>query len=96
MFTMMNAARLSIGVQGPAVAERAFQNAHHYASERLQGRAQWVTAPVHSPIIEHPDVRRMLLTMTTTTQAFRLPLYLARAYGDQAHYASDDNTRDRS
>jgi alkylation response protein AidB-like acyl-CoA dehydrogenase len=96
MFTMMNAARLSIGIQGPAVAERAFQSARRYASERLQGRAQGVTAPAHSAIIEHPDVRRMLLTMTTTTQASRLLLYLARAYGDQAHYSPDDNTRDRS
>jgi alkylation response protein AidB-like acyl-CoA dehydrogenase len=96
MFTMMNAARLSVGTQGPAVAERAFQNALIYASNRLQGQAIGVVPPSRSVIIEHPDVRRMLLTMTTTTQASRLLLYLAGAYGDQAIHAPDGDTRNRA
>lgn len=96
MFTMMNAARLSIGTQGPAVAERAFQHARGYAAARVQGRAAGVTPPSRSPIIDHPDVRRMLLLMTTTTQASRLLLYTARAHGDRARHASDVDARYRS
>jgi alkylation response protein AidB-like acyl-CoA dehydrogenase len=96
MFTMMNAARLSIGVQGPAVAERAFQQARDYAAARLQGRADGVAPPNRSAIIEHPDVRQMLLTMTTTTQASRLLLYVAKAHGDRAHHGGDAEERERS
>jgi len=96
MFTMMNAARLSIGTQGPAVAERAFQDARAYAATRLQGRAAGVAPRARSPIIDHPDVRRMLLTMTTTTQASRLLLYTAAAHGDRARHASDEDARYRS
>lgn len=91
MFTMMNAARLSIGAEGPAVGERAFQLAWSYAAHRLQGRAHGVTPPRRSALIEHPDVRRMLLTMTTTTQASRLLLYWVRAKGDLArNYPNDE------
>jgi len=96
MFTMMNAARLSIGVQGPAVAERAFQQARGYAAARLQGRADGVAPPNRSAIIDHPDVRRMLLTMTTVTQASRLLLYVAKAHGDRAHHGGDAEGRERS
>ena len=88
MFTMMNAARLSIGLQGPAVAERAFQQAAAYAAERVQGHAEGpspaVSEGVH--IIEHPDVRRMLLDMRTRVLAGRLLIYLAGACGDYARH----------
>jgi hypothetical protein len=94
MFTMMNAARLSIGAQGPAVGERAFQHALHYASDRLQGRARGITAPKRSAIIEHLDVRRMLLSMSTMTQASRLLLYWVGAQGDRARHGTSPHDRE--
>ena len=74
MFTMMNYARVSVGVQGLGLSERAYQMASSYAKERLQGRAP--TGPVNEqgaadPIIEHPDVRRMLLTQRAFTEGSR-------------------------
>ncbi len=74
MFTMMNAARLAVGIQGLGVAESAYQGAIAYARERLQGRA--LKGPAHpdqaaDPIIVHPDVRRMLLTMRAYTEGAR-------------------------
>ena len=74
MFTMMNEARLLVGVQGLGLAEVAWQNAHAYAEERLQGRAlKGAAAPEKAadPIIVHPDVRRMLLTMKSFTEGAR-------------------------
>jgi hypothetical protein len=72
MFTMMNNARLAVGIQGLSIAERAYQHAVVYARERVQGGK--------SPIIAHPDVRRMLLTMRALTQGMRcLVLYAAGA-----------------
>ena len=76
MFTMMNKARLSVAVQGLAVAERAYQQAVAYARERRQGRAVTNDGPAASPIIEHPDVRRMLLTMKSSIEALRALVYL--------------------
>ena len=91
MFTMMNTARLSVGVQGLSTAERAYQDALRYAQERRQGRAAGAPAGESSPIIEHPDVRRMLLTMRAYIEAMRALLYtnavsidLARHHHDQA------------
>ena len=75
MFTMMNNARLSVGVQGLAMAERAYQDALRYAQQRRQGRAIGAPAGVPSPIVEHPDVRRMLLTMKAYIEAMRALLY---------------------
>lgn len=69
MFTMMNNARLNVGIQGVALAERATQLALTYAQERKQGRA--LGALVTSTISEHPDVARMLLTMASLTSAAR-------------------------
>jgi butyryl-CoA dehydrogenase len=69
MFTMMNNARLSVGIQGVAIAERAYQQALAYANERRQGRAPGAAGPEMSPIVEHPDVRRNLLTMKALTAA---------------------------
>jgi 3-(methylthio)propanoyl-CoA dehydrogenase len=75
MFTMMNNARLNVGLQGVQVAERATQQALNYAKDRIQGK----------PIIEHPDVRRMLLRMRALTQGARALCYLAAAQVDRTH-----------
>jgi alkylation response protein AidB-like acyl-CoA dehydrogenase len=78
MFVMMNAARLSVGIEGYAVAERALQRASEWARNRVQGRL--VAAPASGPgtIVHHPDVKRMLLTMKSCIQAMRaLGLYAA-------------------
>ncbi len=89
MFVMMNAARLAVGVQGVAVCERATQRAVAYAKERRQGKSFIPANGEMSPIIEHADVRRMLLTMKSLTQASRMIcLATARAL-DDAHRASD-------
>ncbi|WP_439815217.1 acyl-CoA dehydrogenase [Zavarzinia sp. CC-PAN008] len=89
MFTMMNNARLSVGVQGLAVSERAYQQALAFAQERRQGRALG-SKETSSPIIEHADVRRMLMTMKSTILAMRalvlrnaLAIDLSRALPDQ-------------
>jgi alkylation response protein AidB-like acyl-CoA dehydrogenase len=71
MFIMMNAARLAVGMQGVAVAERATQRAVRYANERRQGRGTLSMTREMVAIIEHPDIRRMLLTMKALTQAAR-------------------------
>jgi alkylation response protein AidB-like acyl-CoA dehydrogenase len=88
MFTMMNHARLSVGLQGVAVSERALQHAAHYARERVQGAAGGSSARV--TIINHPDVRRMLLTMKALTEAGRALTYLAMGSHDRAHNATDE------
>jgi len=71
MFTMMNIARLTVGIQGVGVAARAYDQALAYARERLQGRAPGAPAGTMSPIVEHPDIRRMLLRMKALTAASR-------------------------
>ena len=75
MFTMMNNARLLVGIQGVAIAEAATQKALAYAGERLQGRAPGASGEAMSPIRDHPDVRRMLLTMKALTQGARAIAY---------------------
>jgi acyl-CoA dehydrogenase len=87
MFTMMNNARLSVGLQGVALAERATQMALQYARERKQGRAPG--ARETSTIIEHPDVARMLLTMASSTAAARAICYETAAAIDRSHRGSD-------
>jgi alkylation response protein AidB-like acyl-CoA dehydrogenase len=92
MFIMMNAARFSVGLEGVAVAERAFQRALAYAKDRLQGRdvtggAQFAGATV--PIIRHPDVRRMLMLMKSQTEAMRALAYVVAAAMDFAHKTDD-------
>lgn len=74
MFIMMNIARLNVGIQGVACSERAYQLALDYAKERVQGTS--VKTGNQSPIIEHPDVRRMLMTIKSTTEAARALTYL--------------------
>ncbi|MFJ4375819.1 acyl-CoA dehydrogenase C-terminal domain-containing protein [Pseudomonas japonica] len=96
MFTMMNYERLSIGIQGTGCAEASYQAARQYARERLQSRApsgpQAQELPA-DPIIHHPDVRRMLLTIKALTEGGRaLATYLG-AWLDQGKYADDERTR---
>ena len=70
MFIMMNAARLAVGVEGVAIGERAFQHALAYAQDRRQGRSVW-SGEANAPIFDHPDVRRMLVTMKARVMAGR-------------------------
>jgi alkylation response protein AidB-like acyl-CoA dehydrogenase len=88
MFTMMNLARLAVGLQGVGIAERATQQAMAYARERKQGRATGATAG-SSAIIEHPDVKRMLLTMRALTRAARCICYATAGAIDASHGGSD-------
>jgi 3-(methylsulfanyl)propanoyl-CoA dehydrogenase len=92
MFTMMNNARLAVGLQGVAVAERATQQALAYAHERRQGRASGALES-SSPIIAHADVRRMLLTMRALTRAARAICYATAAAIDRSHRAADAAAR---
>jgi alkylation response protein AidB-like acyl-CoA dehydrogenase len=94
MFTMMNNARLSVGVQGLSVAERAYQDALRYAQERRQGRAIGAAAGESSPIVEHPDVRRMLLTMKGYIEAMRALLYTNAVSIDLARHHHDPAERE--
>jgi alkylation response protein AidB-like acyl-CoA dehydrogenase len=93
MFTMMNTARLSVGLSGLAIGETSYQQALAYATERRQGRAIGAPAGTSSPIIERADVRRMLLTMRSTIEAMRGLVY-ANAEGiDLARHAPDETAR---
>ena len=89
MFTMMNRARLAVGLQGVGIAECATQKALSYARERRQGRAA-VTDSQSAPIIAHPDVRRMLLTMRALTQAARAICYATALAIDRSERESDE------
>jgi acyl-CoA dehydrogenase len=93
MFTMMNEARLAVGLQGVAVAEAATQQAIAYARERRQGRHPGMAAGVSVPIIEHVDVRRMLLTMRALTAAARAICYTTAVALDRAEHAPDEAAR---
>jgi hypothetical protein len=92
MFTMMNQARLSVGLQGVAIAERATQQALAYARERRQGRANGASSG-SSPIIAHPDVKRTLLTMRALTRAARAICYATAVALDRAQRDPDDTAR---
>jgi alkylation response protein AidB-like acyl-CoA dehydrogenase len=94
MFTMMNTARLSVGLQGLAVSERAYQDALRYAQERKQGRAIGTPKGELSPIVEHPDVRRMLLTMKACIEAMRALLYTNAVSIDLARHHPDPAERE--
>jgi acyl-CoA dehydrogenase len=93
MFTMMNNARLSVGIQGVALAERATQHALAYARERRQGRAPGANGSAMSPIVAHPDVQRMLMTMKAQTAAARAICYMNAAAIDVAKRESDAAAR---
>ncbi len=92
MFIMMNAARFGVGMQGVGIAERAYQHAVSFAKERIQSRdLDGSKQPV--TIINHPDVRRMLMTMRSQTEAARALAYVAAAMLDLAHHHPDAATR---
>jgi alkylation response protein AidB-like acyl-CoA dehydrogenase len=93
MFIMMNAARLAVGVQGVAVAERATQLAIAYAKERRQGRSARSTGEAMAPIIEHADVRRSLMTMKALTQAARAICLVTAKETDVARRAKSEAER---
>ncbi|MBV8738292.1 MAG: acyl-CoA dehydrogenase [Alphaproteobacteria bacterium] len=94
MFTMMNNARLNVGLQGVAIAERAYQQARDFARTRVQGRPLSAAADTRQlPIIYHPDVRRMLLSMRAATEAMRGLAYYAAAMIDHARRDPDPEAR---
>jgi acyl-CoA dehydrogenase len=93
MFVMMNAARLAVGIQGVAIAERATQQAASYAKERRQGRSTSTRSADMVPIIEHPDIRRSLLTMKALTRAARSICYATAAEIDKSHTAETEMER---
>ncbi len=93
MFTMMNNARLHVGMQGVAIAERATQQAVAFAKERKQGRRP--DADGMAAIIEHPDVRRMLMTMKALTAASRSICFATARAIDLSHHAADEDERAR-
>jgi len=91
MFTMMNLARLNVGIQGLAISERAYQAARDYAKERVQG--QIPGNPESAAIIHHPDVRRMLMTMKSLIEAMRVTACVTAAALDIARHSGDDAAR---
>jgi len=93
MFTMMNNARLAVGLQGVAIAERAYQAARAYARARVQSRDLGAASPAGVPIERHPDVQRMLLDMKAKTQAARALAYSAHLSLDLAARANDAGLR---
>jgi acyl-CoA dehydrogenase len=96
MFVMMNEARLSVGLQGLAISEIAYQNAANYARERIQGRAlSGAKAPEKKadPIIVHPDIRRSLMTIRAFNEAGRAFLLWTALKSDIAHRSADEKER---
>jgi alkylation response protein AidB-like acyl-CoA dehydrogenase len=95
MFIMMNAARFAVGIQGVALAERAYRKAVQYAKERVQSR-DLAGSPGAVAIIHHPDVRRMLMTMRALTEAARALAYVTAAAFDVARHHPDAAARERN
>ncbi len=93
MFTMMNNERLAVGLQGVGISDAATQKATEYAKERLQGRAPGWTGEGMSPIIEHPDVARMLLTMKAQVQGSRAITYACAFAIDMANHTEGDEKK---
>ena len=93
MFIMMNAARYAVGVQGIAIAERAYQKAAAFARDRVQSRPVDGSIKASAPIIHHPDVRRMLMTMRAYTEGCRAMSSVAAAAYDAAHHHTDAEVR---
>jgi len=93
MFIMMNAARFAVGVQGIAIAERAYQKAVAYAKDRVQSRPVDGSVAGPASIIHHPDVRRMLMTMRAYTEGCRALSLAAAAAFDAAHHHPDPDAR---
>lgn len=95
MFTMMNEARLRVGLQGLAIADRAYQQALAYARQRVQGRPVGVKHGERVAIIQHPDVRRMLMTMKSQNEAMRALCYTTAAAMDMARHHPEPEARQR-
>ncbi|MDX2343433.1 MAG: acyl-CoA dehydrogenase [Acidimicrobiia bacterium] len=93
MFTMMNDARLHVGLEGLGLSVRAYQQALEYAKERRQGRAIGSPKDQSSPIIDHPDVRRMLMTMKANIEAMRALILDTSVASDRSERGADDETR---
>lgn len=93
MFAMMNQARREVGLEGLGISDRAYQQAVEYAKERTQGRAVGTPKTEVSAIIEHPDVRRMLMTMKAYNEAARALLYDTAASGERMHRHPDEAGR---
>jgi len=93
MFIMMNAARYAVGVQGIAIADRAYQQAAAFAKERVQSRPVDGSVKASAAIIHHPDVRRMLMVMRATTEGCRAMAATAAASYDLAHHHPDAGQR---
>ncbi|RRH79249.1 acyl-CoA dehydrogenase, partial [Variovorax beijingensis] len=93
MFIMMNSARYAVGMQGIAIAERAYQHAVAYAKDRVQSRPVDGSMNASAPIIHHPDVKRMLMTMRAYTEGCRAMASVAAAAYDAAHHHPDAEAR---
>ena len=93
MFIMMNAARYAVGMQGIAISERAYQKAVQYAKDRVQSRPVDGSINASAAIIQHPDVKRMLMTMRATVEGCRAMATVAAAAFDAAHHHPDADTR---
>lgn len=93
MFIMMNAARFNVGLEGLGDAERAYQRAVAYARDRIQGTEVGVKGGPKVPIIKHPDVRRMLMSMRSRIEAMRAIAYVTAAAQDNAHANPDESQR---
>ncbi len=95
MFIMMNAARFNVGLEGLGDAERAYQRAVAYARDRVQGTEVGVRGGPKVPIIKHPDVRRMLMSMRARIEAMRALAYVTATAQDHAHANPDEAARKR-
>jgi alkylation response protein AidB-like acyl-CoA dehydrogenase len=93
MFIMMNSARYAVGMQGIAIAERAYQHAVAYAKDRVQSRPVDGSMNTSAPIIHHPDVKRMLMTMRAYTEGCRAMASVAAAAYDASHHHPDADAR---
>jgi len=93
MFTMMNHARLNVGLEGVGISERAYQQALGYARERIQGKIVGDKSGEKKPILHHPDVRRMLMDMKARTEATRAIAYYVAGCMDRAKSHSDESVR---
>ncbi len=94
MFTMMNAARIGVGMEGLAISERAYQQALAFAQQRVQGRA--VGSSEEVAIVEHPDVRRMLMTMKSYIEAMRALVVVTAQEGDYAVHGESEPRKQRA